>query len=120
LVEAVPIDMPDWLKMSAEEPEPTPEDEMPAWLTEPVQAEAETDAGDVPEWLAEVGAEPAEEDLRWVSQEPAPDLPEFEERRAPEESPVEARPEVMAQAAESVPRSELFEAYRRRHEQDPM
>lgn len=119
LVEAVPIDMPDWLKMSAEEPEPAPEDEMPAWLTEPVQAEAETDAGDVPEWLAEVGAEPVEEDLRWVSQEPAPDLPEFEERRAPEESPVEARPEVMAQAAESVPRTELFEAYRRRLEEDP-
>jgi len=114
-VEAVPVDMPDWLTMDDQEPEQASEEEIPGWLTEPIQAEAEAEPAEVPAWLAEMSQEPVDEEIEW---EPAPDLPEFADQAA-RETPVEPSPEVMARAAESIPPTELFDTYRRRLEADP-
>ncbi len=116
-VEAVPVEIPDWLKMTAEESEQAAIEEIPSWLTEPLQAEAEV--GEVPEWLAEMSEEPAKETFEWAPPAPAPDLPELAEWMAHETAPAEPSPDVMARAAESIPQTELFNTYRRRLEEDP-
>jgi tetratricopeptide (TPR) repeat protein len=131
LVEAAPVDMPDWLKETVEEAAPITDEAMPSWLTESVETPVIEDAELVPDWLTEVADTSEAEALEWLPQEMAlpeeesietvlPIEPPIEVAEPPEQKPVEEKVEVPEPVPQpSIPAGELFSQYRMRLEQNP-
>lgn len=130
LEEAVPMEMPDWLRETTEEPTPAAEVTMPAWLMEDIEETSpEVDIPAVPDWLSEEVEMPGEPEVvtpEWTVEEapevpaaaawlpePAPEMPSLQEVRSPEP------PVVVPVKATALPEGELFVQYRERLEQDP-
>ncbi len=123
LAQAAPVEMPDWLKETIDEPQAAPEEgSVPDWLTERAEAPVPAQAS-MPDWLAEPLAPPEEQvaSLDWLSVE-IPE-PEAEKPAAPPPpAPRVPEIEVVAPAPRSMPSlpdSALFATYRQRLEADP-
>ena len=124
LAEATPVDMPDWLKETTEEPA-SMEAAIPSWLTEDVEAAPAVEAEGMPDWLTEIAAEVPEVEWIPMAEKPQAPLAEVPPPTAPVVPP--PTPVVVAEPAEPpappkqpvIPQGELFDKYQQRLQADP-
>ncbi|NDJ74751.1 MAG: tetratricopeptide repeat protein [Chloroflexi bacterium] len=141
LTEAVPVDMPAWLRDTQDEIEAVESEDIPDWLTQRLEPEvAGSAADDMPDWLVDVDQMAQEEQAQagdWLSAvEPdvaapvdtPPLVPTPEPAAPPPPTPapvpvaaVTPGPEEAPAAPPSapLPEGELFAQYRQRLEADP-